>query len=294
MNILLRFEDRYGCSSLFKNYFPEYKDCDCIDEGLSNSGVFSIERTFLDSYDLIIFVYDLDSYGNGNLMIGKDSFDEATNWMLSYIDKIVFIPIFFCFETLVLFSPQLRNLISMPSKFRRGDTANTLVRYKEQYDYSVLVPEFLDNYKEKMGLIKPDKDIFYPQEFHQSYMRELLRSLYLKANSDEIRKKSKNIDLLFEYLKDFQLFGDNVLTYDSILNGLIDYAGYNQEFLNLLLCPNLDNMIQYAGKANYDRIVNLMDTYRINLEGGEDELNLFHKPIAPDFDITSVKRLKMF
>ena len=290
MNISIRFEDAFGCRSLYESF----KGDQYVKGDLSTS-VFNITKSIAKKYDLIICVFDLDSVGDKSLMITPERFIERTTQVLKYVDKVVLVPVFFCFETLVLFSSQLRNLISMPSKFRRGDTANTLVRYKEQYDYSVLVPEFLDNYKEKMGLIKPDKDIFYPQEFHQSYMRELLRSLYLKANSDEIRKKSKNIDLLFEYFKDFQLSGDNVLTYDSILNGLIDYAGYNQEFLNLLLCPNLDNMIQYAGKANYDRIVNLMDTYRIKLEGGEDELDLFHKPIiAPDFDITSVKRLKMF
>lgn len=289
MNISIRFEDAFGCRSLYEAFRGEQ----CVKGDLSTS-VFNITKNIANMYDLIICVFDLDSVGDTNLMITQDDFKTRTIQVVKYVDKVVLVPVFFCFETLVLFSLQLRKLINMPPRFRRGDTANTLIRYKEQYDYSILIPEFLDNYVEKMRLIKPNKDIFYPQEFHQSYMRELVRSLYLSANSDEIRKKSKNIDLLFDYLKDFQLSDDNVLTYDSILNGLVDYAEYNQEFLNLLQCSKLEDMIQYTGKENYDRIINLMNTYRIKLEGNERISNSLTKLATPDLNSTSVKKLNIF
>lgn len=288
MNILLQFEDKHGCSSLFKNYFPECEKYLDFNNGLSNSGVFSIEGSLLANYDLTIFVYDLDSYGDGSLMLKEESFDAATNWMLPYIDKIVFIPVFFCFETLVLFSYQFKEILS-----NNNALTKVLLHYAKYYDYSKVIPEVLDNYKNNLNGVSKynqDKNIFYPQMFHQEYLKNLLQVMYPNISAKKLEDKFKNTSKLLTYLnKHNQLIGLDHLTYDSILDGLLDYAKYNQEFLNLLQCSKIEDMIRYAGKTNYDRVVNLMNTYRNKLEGtmkasNESSKSTGIKSVAPSFN----------
>jgi len=190
MNILLQFEDKHGCSSLFKNYFPECEKYLDFNNGLSNSGVFSIEGSLLANYDLTIFVYDLDSYGDGSLMLKEESFDAATNWMLPYIDKIVFIPVFFCFETLVLFSYQFKEILS-----NNNALTKVLLHYAKYYDYSKVIPEVLYNYKNNLNGVSKynqDKNIFYPQMFHQEYLKNLLQVMYPNISAKKLEDKFKN------------------------------------------------------------------------------------------------------
>ena len=53
MNILIRFEDKYGCKTLFINSNSCLKGAD-IDDSLGNSGVFKITKRQASNYDYIM------------------------------------------------------------------------------------------------------------------------------------------------------------------------------------------------------------------------------------------------
>ena len=58
MNILIRFEDRYGCKTLFSYSQSCLVKCDIV-ASLGNTGVFNITKRLASSYDFIICVFDL-------------------------------------------------------------------------------------------------------------------------------------------------------------------------------------------------------------------------------------------
>ena len=86
-NIL--FEDRYGCYKLYDEINKNKCDTNII-SGLCNSGVFELnEYGDLNVYDLTIIVFDLDSYGNRELMLQLDKFENKMKFYFEYLDKII-------------------------------------------------------------------------------------------------------------------------------------------------------------------------------------------------------------
>lgn len=69
MNILIRFEDNYGCSTLFNYSTSALLTCSGLEtvSGLGNAGVFNVSKRVSDYYDFIILVFDLDSPSTGSL-----------------------------------------------------------------------------------------------------------------------------------------------------------------------------------------------------------------------------------
>lgn len=73
MNVLLRFEDKYGCCSLFKycnsilnSQFYKAENLNVsVENGLTCNGVFFLDSNLIDNYDFVIIVFDMDNSEDG-------------------------------------------------------------------------------------------------------------------------------------------------------------------------------------------------------------------------------------
>lgn len=116
MNVLIKFEDEYGCYSLF-NYCKsvlnnEYND---ITNGWGCNGVFNLNSVEWRQYDYIILIFDMDDSEKGLGCLTVDVLkqrlekfsgigDNDVKVRMAVQNKLILIPVFFCFETIPLFS----------------------------------------------------------------------------------------------------------------------------------------------------------------------------------------------
>ena len=275
MNILIRFEDYKGCYSLFEYNMCKYIENCKIDvvRGLCNKTLV-INKKIIEYYDLIICVFDLDSLDRGSLMISEERFRKITGNLLLKLDKIVLIPIFFCFETILLYIHQFRNIIQQVKTFAEyfGDFEDkSLLEYINLYDYSVLSPENLNDYYNKVILSNLDSKIIYPQQFQQNYIKQLLLNMYENVDINILDKSFKSLDKLLNYLEELKpVNNNNIITINTILDYFRNGVDYNDEFRNLLFIDDLCKMKKYSGKENYDRVIKLMYDYRTELYSLKD------------------------
>ncbi len=304
-NIL--FEDRYGCYRLYNEINKNRCDTD-IKSGLSNSGVFELdEYGDLNVYDLTIVVFDLDSYGNKELMLPLDKFENKMKSYFEYLNKIILIPVFFCFETLFFYDYRFKNLILSPKKYRKGNTERLLKIYTTYYNYSKINPENLDYYKENMKYL--ENRFFPPQDFYKLYVKEIIRSLYSNATQKDIKdnilknfnKLKNNLDKLLieeynisideiiipsevkytntyalnrfmEQNLNYRFLNNRRLSYQDILQGMLESKDlyYNQRFLDLLTCDDLEYMRKYSGIEGYNQVLDLLKDYERRLKAEKE------------------------
>lgn len=270
MNILIRFEDIKGCHSLFDYRMSSYfKNCNLkVTYGLGNKTLV-INKRIIDYYDLIICVFDLDSIDKGGLMISEERFRKLTGNLLLKLDKIVLIPVFFCFETILLYCYQFKNIIHQIKTYQEyfGDFRDeVLLNYIDLYDYSQLSPDNLNDYYSKIILNNINNKLLYPQQFQQNYIKQLLLNMYNNVDIFILNRNFKSIDKLLKYLESLKPINNNThITMDLILDCFEKVSDYNDEFRNLLYTEDLCEMKKYSGKENYDRILILLYDYRAEL-----------------------------
>ena len=155
-------------------------------------------------------------------------------------EKIVLIPVYFCFETLYLFSSLIRDCIKLSSA-----SDSILSLYRRYYDYSLLSPEDLVGFRgyaeeilrgvELLTGQKSSHSIFYPQMFHQSYVKHVLKLLY--SDFYDFDSGFKNTEAFFSSLS--TELKDSLVA--SIITGLCDIASYNLDFMSFLAFKSVES-----------------------------------------------------
>lgn len=291
MNIWMRFEDSYGCATLFQyssSYLKNEKLNIKIDDGLGNSGVFKIAKRDAERYDYIIVVFDLDDNKDYSLtsksllhLMSKHILDSDYTIKHYYANKLILIPIFFCYETLYLFLDKFQNVIENICKLEKTEPVKLVELYKHYYDYSRVHPEsmygivnYLENIKNEMlniqNMVKQKENKFYPQHFHREYGKQLMKICFkevLKKYGDKILTKQEE-RLFKELQKD---------TEGSFVNTLIADLGNksinNKNFYQLLTIQNIDelkNMI--LTEEMLKEICQKLDDYNLSLKGDAKDI----------------------
>lgn len=257
MNILIKFEDTYGCKTLFEYSTSCLRKHDSIDilGGFGDSGVFTITKKVVSSYDYIILVFDLDSQVNMSLTSEelmhrlKQSILVQDTGVIkdNYKNKIILIPIFFCFETLYLYSEQLKRIIAEINTLKECQAKQIIEKYKTYYDYSILNPENMDGIANKLGCIENgiqiitgaiSKHKWYPQKFHLSYAKQLLKLICKDIDiSDKIFEKQE--DKLFELISQEKL----PIDISAIYNGIHKEAYYNKYINDILFMTDIETQL---------------------------------------------------
>ncbi|MCM1222805.1 MAG: hypothetical protein NC548_50945 [Lachnospiraceae bacterium] len=288
MSTLIRFEDRYGCRTLFEYVHRDHTlDVD-ITHGLDNSGVFKVTNRMIKDYDKIIVVFDLDSDKDISLTepelkerLKSHILDNSYNIKSQYIDKVCLVPVYICYETLYLYSEEVRNTIGNIDSFGNTEPVRLVKALKKYYDYSTLNPEMTTGLQYRLQDIQLDienitkqkkmKGLFLPQHFHKAYSKQTLKILFkdIISNNDKGDKiLDKSEGTLFELLTECGR-SDFI---DSIIQGICSDAILNKSICKVLTVTDMDNLDipalnEQTIRSLYDELNNYnkqMKTYILN------------------------------
>lgn len=292
VNILIKFEDSYGCKTLFehtKSILNSNKLNVEIVGSLGNTGVFRVPKGEVNCYDYVILVFDMDDVNNVSLT--SDELSKHLNKYImknglvkpEYANKVILIPTFFCFESIYLFSKEFQNTIKNIEKLGNRTEHKLVKLYKQYYDYNSLNPENLDNIDNKLSNIKIEAQNiagsntsgrWYPQRFHISYSKQLLKILCVNQN----KYQGCNVEKIFVKHED-KLF-DNLLKYESwfrvedIVSGLEKQAKFNELFCKLLTLQEVSTLSEMTLENNLKLINDLLDWYNDCIKGKSTERNV--------------------
>lgn len=253
MRILIRFEDAYGCASLFRECNKALKGV-TIEDDISEGGVFKIAKSTIGDFDYVIAVTDLDDSVNFSMTgqalrhkleanITKDN--KIKN---AYIDKVIPIPVFICYETLYLYAETARNIIKDIDLYGNTASVKLIKEYKKYFDYSLLNPEYTTGLADRLQDIKTSmysvteqlkKKGITTQRFHQTYSKQILKIMF--ADLIESKRLDENVldkceDIFFEIL---DTFGRKDKLINEIVSGMSIMAEHNKRFLRLLNCKEI-------------------------------------------------------
>lgn len=282
MNTLIKFEDKYGCATLFNKVSPldvnEYN----IQSDLCNTGVFRVTKNEAINNTRIVIVFDLDDDDNLSLT-GESLRDRLSKFIITensiknvYKNKIILIPVFICYETLYLFSQYVKEVLSNIDTYEDTETVRLIKAFKKYYDYSILNPEHTDGLKHKLQSIRDDidniteqpkmKGKFLPQHFHKSYSKQILKLMFRDiVNSYENGDKilDKNVD---EFLNQLEATGNKEFII-SIVDGLGNKAILNKELYKLLTVQDiaeLDSLV--LTRESLNNLCKKLDSYNKRLK----------------------------
>lgn len=282
MSTLIRFEDRYGCATLFDNVSKLNRDNCIIQPDLCDTGVFKVTRNEAINNEIIIIVFDLDDENNLSLT-GESLRNRLNRFILkdnnikdAYINKIIIIPVFICYETLYLYSEHVRKVITNIGTYEDTETVRLIKAFKKYYDYSMLNPEYIDGLKYRLQDIRNSIDIiteqpktrgkFLPQHFHKSYSKQVLKILFkdiIKAYSSGDKLLDKNVGELFNQLKS----SGNEQFINNIVDGLGDIAILNTDIYRLLTAQSVSELYDLIlTTEKLDKICNKLDDYNKRLK----------------------------
>lgn len=284
MNILIHFEDSHGCASLF-----EYSKCFksnalniTVVQGLSNSGVYNISKAQFQKYDKIIVVFDLDAMGvkgvqsdvsltSQTLLVhlkNKGIVDNNGNLTAKCQNKLVFIPVEFCYETINLYSDHLIGVLNNLDNYNKTQNIEILKLLKSYYDYTKLHPEYFDgaaNIAEEIHTeickITEDNlgDEWKAQQIHLSFSKNLLTTYFRVNNynlsSDSLCKK-KETKLFLEMKSQ-----NTELQPETMIDDFYNKAVVNKLFADLMMCQNEQDIETLCSKATLVEAIKLVDKY---------------------------------
>lgn len=291
MNIWMRFEDSYGCATLFQysNSFLNSEKLNVkIDDGFGNSGVFKIAKRDAERYDYIIVIFDLDDNKNYSLT-SESLLDSMSRNILKsdytikpyYLNKLILVPIFFCYETLYLFLGQFQNLIKDIYKLEKTEPVKLIELYKSYYDYSRIHPESmygivkdLDKIKMEMlhiqNMVKQKENKFYPQHFHREYGKQLMKICFkevVEKHGDKILVKKEE-----ELFKELQRITKGSFV-DTFITDIGNKNINNDNFYKLLTIQNvngLKNMV--LTEEALKNICKRLDDYNSSIKGNKIDI----------------------
>lgn len=292
MNVLIRFEDRYGCKTLFVNSNSCLVSSD-ISYDLGNTKVFKVSKKLASGYDYIIIVFDLDSADNLSLtkeelidLVSKNFYNSEGTLKDCYRDKIILIPVYFCYETMTLFSSYIRDSI-LKSRLGNSDSEKLISLYKRYYNYGVVSPEVLKDFAlnindicNKMNdfLFNKTSKTWYPQTFHKSYSKHSLKLMVKDLNlstSDLVYKRlgdnlfDKHEDELYAWFNRVGVFDFP----DTIIEGL-SASKHNNYFYKLLTLTDENYLSSMILENTLNDILSDLDLYNKEVRGLETTANI--------------------
>lgn len=284
MNILIQFEDENGCTSLFEtsNIFRKIRNNITVKRGLGNSGVYKVGKKKALSFDRIIIVFDLDALSTKNIKdtdsLTVESFidilkengivNEQSKVAELYKDKIAFMPVEFCYETINLYSEHLIEVLRNIEKYNSNQNTEILKVLKEYYNYTDLHPEYFEGASniaeeihEKICKIRNESKgrKWEAQQIHLAFSKNLL-TLYFRENgysiqSDKICEK-KESKLFLEMIKQ-----NTKLQPSNIIDDFYAKADINKLFARLLMCNNEQELEEICKDASLEHALYVIDKY---------------------------------
>lgn len=260
MNVLIRFEDRYGCRILFEEVSELYDPIKGNTEGgLSDAGVFLMSNIDINLYDRVVMVFDLDSNKDASL-IGDELKDRMSEFILDentlklnsdYKDKIILIPIFICYETLYLYANIIRQLIDNIHLYKDTRSVKLIKAYKKYYNYSKLTPEYTTGLADNLQDIQSDMERITgnigntdlrTQGFHKTYGKQALITkfkdiIYEHKLGEKLADKHE-----YELFKTLDAHGRKDSLIQDIVFGMDIMAKHNKRFLRLLTCQDISEL----------------------------------------------------
>lgn len=282
MNVLIRFEDRYGCCTLFNYSSSVLHGVANIVNNLGDDGVFNVFKRDANEYDYIVLVFDLDEQVKMSLTseilhkkLKKYIMNNNGDIKESYANKIVLIPVFFCYETLYLFLPQLQNIIKNIDSYGNSQAKELIKIYKKYYDYSKINPELLFNAAKNLESIKDDvaelteqksKEKWLPQKIYLSYSKQLLKMKYhdiLKQYNYSDKIYEKDEDNLFETLKKYNCSFD----VNDMISAICSQYIYNYWINRLLSMSSCEELKELTLENTLHNIDEALDAYNNIING---------------------------
>lgn len=306
MNILLHFEDSYGCYSLF-TYCQSVlnpKSCNIsgisvlIERGLTCNGVFAIDLEALDHYDYIILIFDMDGSEEGTSCLTPDILKQRLEKFSGIVNsdikirtaiqnKLILIPVFFCFETIPLFSQELCSYLLEVEGLKSTRSLEMLDLFRSYYDICSQDPEvfedilnsasnsYLDNIRIKVKEITGDvADNWTVQGFYATYYREILKSKFSKFNEEhngfsfftgkDNKKMKKNTDYVFSTLIEHK---SKFNPYEILESFLSTYCQFNKYLQWLYSVQDLKELKSMTYKNTIDDIMKKIENYNRLLKG---------------------------
>lgn len=282
LNILIQSEDKYGCTSLLQEAL-ELQDISTdmlkinenlvtIRHGLNNVGVFKIDKRTMDNFDYIIVLFDMDSQiQNENVM----TINRLTNLLKdkeNYADKIILVPVFFCYESLILYSEEAVGILKDIKNNKYGFYgAQCVKQFLNYYAYdNIENSEDLFNIGNniikmqeiayKMSNTTDSNRQWYPQTFHTTIYKNIFKAITIGTNIDE-KKLKKHENKLFKYLKDKELYDIH-----KWIDDIKIYAVLNVEFATLLKF-NTDILRKMTMKYQLDNLKIKVEAYEKYING---------------------------
>lgn len=285
VNILIKFEDSYGCKTLFEHttsILNSNKTNVQIIGSLGNTGVFKVSKREVATVDYVIIVFDMDGDKNSSLT-STELFHHLNKQIMQdgvikpeYINKVILIPTFFCFETMYLFSEKFKNTIRNINSLGNSTEHKLIKLYKQYYNYGVINPENLYAIEKVLPNIEiaaheiagsTSGKPWTPQRFHASYSKQLLRVMCTNKNKYEEYTFDKIIvkheDILFRYL----LGNEPWFKVEDIISGLQLQGIFNKMFCELLTLQNLSKLSEMTIDNNMKLITELLDLYSECIKG---------------------------
>lgn len=304
MNIFIRFEDKFGCLSLF-NY-----SASILNKGIESvtvrgdfgcNDVFSVSQKDLDDYDYIILVFDMDNSEKGHGVLTPDLLKNRLikssrincvedDFGIIVQNKLILIPVFFCFETIPLFSQELCSYLLEVEGLKSTRSLEMLDLFRSFYDICSQDPEvfedilnsasnsYLDNIRIKVKEITGDvADNWTVQGFYATYYREILKSKFSKFNEEhngfsfftkeDKKKMRKNTDYVFSTLIEHESKFNPHEILDSFL---ATYCQFNTYLQWLYSVQNLKELESMTYKNTIKNIMQKIDEYNYFLKGIKD------------------------
>lgn len=287
LNILMKFEDKYGCYTLFSrvNDLSKINNANIdITVGLSNSLISTITKQEIENYDYILIIFDMDSTSN-NSLTSKELMAQIKQ--LSSYKNIVLIPVLFCYESLILYDDNIKAVLqdiqTNGEKYRTRSElfVKEVLRYynlidepENLYNIDKTITE-LKKYMEQLTGNTIDKK-WYPQKIHTLVYEGIMHAIFKynnidvytgTQNSTERNKKSKifskNEDKLFNELSKY-----NIFDFEAWIKSIQENTKLNEEFANIL---KLDDAIQNLNENTFDKkkeyISIKLDMYNKHIKG---------------------------
>jgi len=301
MNVLLRFEDRYGCYSLFKYCKSILNSGLCgigIENGLTCNGVFEVEAALLDNYDYVILIFDMDNSEDGmgclNSKILKSRLqkfsglnDKDSDLKSAIKDKLILIPVFFCFETIPLFSHELQSYLLEVEGLKATQSLEMLELFRSFYDICYQDPEvfenilditsknYLDNIRLKVKEITGvATEKWTIQKFYATYYKEILKTKFSKFNEGHNgfsffteknkNKMKKNSDYVFETLINYK---SSFNPYEILQSFLAAHCQFNTYLQWLYSVQDLKELESRTYRNTIGNIIQKIENYNTLLKG---------------------------
>lgn len=289
MNILIQFEDTFGVYELFKRYNKGISGYNVkVENNISSPGILVTSRSTIaknSSIDKIIIVFDLDPISGRDTLDGSKLRDLLRKWLLDkdyrikplYVNRVVLIPSFYCYETLYLYSYIFKDVIKICNEEDEEIDHKIITLYKKYYDYSKINPESLFNINNiiecirlEVSALKNTSQNWTIQKFHQAYTEQILRSLFRNVSHDKDLRQIfiKKEDRMFDAIDRLENNYTSKELIDSIVDGMKRQSIHNYRLCKLITATSIDSIkSMILTDESLEELCKELDEYQSSIQG---------------------------